>query len=111
MMQYVDMGAVNIVEGQALELPPERPNSSVLTREFSWPLGRGAYQDAVIGMPLAKRTDDGVLPNTDWPIKRSFPVFLLNALEYLGGAVSTAGSKTIKPGEPVTLSLATRFKR
>ncbi len=110
MMQYVDMGAVNIVEGQALELPSGATELIRTDAGILMAVGpRGAYQDAVIGMPLAKRTDDGVLPNTDWPIKRSFPVFLLNALEYLGGAVSTAGSKTIKPGEPVTLSLATRF--
>ena len=49
------------------------------------------------------------MPNTDWQRKRSFPVFMLNALEFLGGAVATAGSKTIQPGRPATLSLATRF--
>lgn len=111
MMQYVDMGTVRIVEGQTLEMPPG--GTSLLRSDTGVLFGvapRGPYQDAVIGMPLARRTEDGgVIGNTDWPRKRSFPVFLLNALEYLGGAVSTAGSKTIQPGRPATLNLASRF--
>ena len=63
----------------------------------------------MLGMALSKRGENGSAPNTDWPIKRSFPVFFLNSLEYLGGAVSSAGSKTIKPGQPAVLNLATRF--
>ncbi len=38
-------------------------------------------------------------------------MFLLNSLEYLGGSVSTAGSKSIQPGEPAVLSLASRFDK
>ncbi len=110
MLQYVDMGTVRIVEGRALEMPVGgtellRTDTGILMAVAP----REAYQDAVLGMGLAKRTDEGVAPNTDWPIKRSFPVFLLNSLEYLGGAVSTAGSKTIQPGQPAVLNLANRF--
>lgn len=112
MLQYVDMGTVRIVEGQSLEAPQGatellRTDTGVLMAVAP----RDAYQDAVIAMSLAKPTEDGVIPNTDWPIKRSFPVFFLNALEYLGGAVSTAGSKTVKPGQPAVLSLASRFDK
>lgn len=110
MLQFVDMGTVKIVEGQALELPSGgtellRTDAGILMAVSP----REAYQDAVIAMPLAKHTEEGVIPNTNWPIKRSFPVFLLNSLEFLGGAVSTAGSKTVKPGQPAALSLANRF--
>ena len=111
MMQYVDMRTINIVEGRTLEMPGGA--TELIRTDAGVLMGVGpreAYQDAVIGMALGIRTADGFMPNTDWTINRSFPVFLLNALEYLGGAVSTAGSKTIKPGEPVTLSLATRFE-
>ena len=72
---------------------------------------RGAYQDAVLSMPFVKRTDSGVTPTTNWPVLRSFPVFVFNALEYLGGAVSTASAKTIRPGQPAVLSLANRYER
>lgn len=110
MLQYVDLGTVRIVEGTALSLPP---GGTELVRTDAGILAgvapREGYQDAVLGMTLSKRGAEGSTPNTDWPIKRSFPVFLFNALEYLGGAVSSAGSKTIKPGQPAVLNLATRF--
>jgi hypothetical protein len=110
MLQYVDMGTVRIVQGRALQLPPGgtellRTDAGILLAVAP----REAYQDAVLSMPLATRTDEGVVPNTDWPIKRSFPVFVLNSLEYLGGAVSTSGSRTVQPGQPATLTLANRF--
>jgi hypothetical protein len=112
MLQYVDMGAVRIVEGRALTLPQGgvelvRTDAGILAGVAP----RDAYQDAVLGMALSKRTADGSSPNTDWPIKRSFPVFLLNSLEYLGGALSSAGSKSIRPGQPAVLSLASRFDK
>ncbi|MEC8555855.1 MAG: BatA and WFA domain-containing protein [Planctomycetota bacterium] len=110
-LQYVDMGTVRIVEGRALEMPSGgvelvRSQEGVLFGVAP----RDAYQDAVLGMRFATPSEDGgVIPNTDWPIKRSFPVFVLNALEYLGGAVSTSGSKSIRPGQPGVLNLASRF--
>lgn len=110
MLQYVDMGTVRIVEGRGLELPE---GGTELVRSDSGVLigvaPREAYQDAVIAMPFATRKDGDAIPNTDWPIKRSFPVFVMNALEYLGGAVSTSGSKTVKPGQSAVLNLASRF--
>ncbi len=112
MLQYVDLGTVRIVEGQSLTLPD---GGTELVRTDAGILAgvapREGYQDAVLAMALSKRGTDGSTPNTDWPIKRSFPVFLLNSLEYLGGAVSSAGAKTIKPGQPAVLNLATRFDK
>ena len=112
MLQYVDLGTVRIVEGSALTLPD---GGTELVRTDAGILAgvapREGYQDAVLAMALSKRGEDSSIPNTDWPIKRSFPVFLLNSLEYLGGAVTSAGSKTIKPGQPAVLNLATRFDK
>lgn len=110
MMQYVNTGSLLIVEAFNLEMPPG--GTSLLRTDAGILFGvapRGAFQDAVLGLAFSRREGDDVLPNTDWQRKRSFPVFMLNALEYLGGAVATAGSKTIQPGRPATLSLATRF--
>ena len=94
-LQYVDMGTVRIVEGQALGVPEAatellRTDAGVLMAVAP----RGPYQDAVLAMSFMRAAEGGVVPNTDWPIKRSFPVFVLNCLEYLGGSVSTAGSRT-----------------
>ena len=111
-MQYVDMGTVRIVEGSAITAPP---GSTDLIRSDNGVLmavaPREGYQDAVLGMSLFKSGEGGDVPNTDWPIKRSFPVFLFNSLEFLGGAVSSAGSKSVQPGEPANLLLASRFEK
>ncbi|MEO8268523.1 MAG: BatA and WFA domain-containing protein [Aureliella sp.] len=111
-MQYVDMGAVLIAEGRALTLPPSgtellRTDKGILMAIAP----REAYQDAVLSMPFVNRTDAGETPTTNWPILRSFPVFVYNALEYLGGAVSTSSAKSIKPGQPAVLSLANRYEK
>lgn len=109
-MQYVDMTTVRIVEGSTLAAPS---GATTLIRSDAGVLmavaPRDAFQDAVLGMSLLKTGEEGDVPNTDWPIKRSFPVFLLNCLEYLGGAVSTSGSKSVQPGESAVLALASRF--
>ena len=111
-MQYVDMGGVQIVEGDALLTPP---GATTLIRSDSGVLlavaPRDAFQDAVIGMGLVREENGETQPNTNWPIRPGFPVFLLNCLEYLGGSVSTAGSRTVQPGEPAVLSLASRFEK
>ncbi|MFO1063320.1 MAG: hypothetical protein U0892_05570 [Pirellulales bacterium] len=111
-LQYVDMGSVRIVEGSVLQMPPG--GTELMRSESGVLMGvapREAYQDAVLGMPLVQKGEQGEEPNTDWPRKRSFPVFLLNCLEYLGGAVSTSGSKTVLPGESAVLSLASRHEK
>lgn len=111
-MQYVDMSPVKIVKGSALTTPQ---GATTLLRSDAGILmavaPRDAYQDAVLGMGLLHEEEGESKTNTDWPIRPSFPVFLLNSLEYLGGSVSTAGSKSIQPGEPAVLSLASRFEK
>ncbi len=109
MLQYVDLGTVRIVEGGALTLPE---GGTELVRTDAGILAgvapREGFQDAVLAMTLAKKTADGTVPNTDWPIKRSFPVFILNSLEYLGGAF-ISGFEDRQTGQPALLNLATRF--
>lgn len=111
-MQYVDMGAVRIVKASVLTAPQ---GSTTLMRSdggvFMAVAPRDAFQDAVVGMGLVHEEEGETKPNTQWHILPSFPVFLLNSLEYLGGSVSTAGSRTVQPGEPAVLSLASRFDK
>ncbi len=112
MLQYVDMGTVRIVAGMALELP--RGGTELLRTDAGILMAvapREAYQDAVLGMSLTKRTAEGSVANTDWPIKRSFPVFVFNSLSFLGGAVSTSSAKTVRPGQPVALNISSRFDK
>ncbi len=43
--------------------------------------------------------------NTDWPLRVSFPVFVLNTLAYLGDA-ELGGTTSVPPGQSVTLRSA-----
>lgn len=110
MLQYVNMSSVLIAEGRSIKLPEGgtellRTDKGILMAVAP----RGAYQDAVLAMPMLRRSDEGVQFNTDWSRKRSFPVFVLNSLEYLGGAVASAGSRSVLPGQAVPLNIANRY--
>jgi hypothetical protein len=69
---------------------------------------RGPYQDAVIGFDMVRTTEKGVEMNTDWGIKRSFPVFVYAVVESLGGGVTQASAPTVQPGWPIHLFLSSR---
>jgi len=110
MLQYVNMSNVLIAEGRSVELP--EGGTELLRTDHGILMAvapRGAFQDAVLAMPMLRRTDDGVEFNTDWSRERSFPVFVLNSLEYLGGAVASAGSRSVQPGQAVPLNIANRY--
>lgn len=105
LLQYVGFGGVLIVEGFGVDLPPGgtelvRTEAGILMAVAP----RDAFQDAVVGLRLKDN-------NTNWPNRRGFPVFLLNALEYLGGAVTSAGAKTVRPGQPAITNLSSRFSQ
>ena len=102
LMQYLSLGKLRIVEGFLIE-PPE--GSTVLLDSQIGPLfciaPRQGYEDAVLGMTITTINDDGsTQPNTDWPIRRSFPVFVLNAIRYLGGSRGALTGSSARPGSP-----------
>jgi hypothetical protein len=105
LLQYVDLATLLIAEGVSLQ-PPEgafdlvRTDAGVLMAVAP----RGPYQDAVIGMSLTQN-------NTNWPNRRSFPIFFLNSLEFLGSISSLSGARTVRPGQPVAIDGASRFDR
>lgn len=105
MLQYVDLASLLIAEGFSLQ-PPEgafelvRSDTGILMAVSP----RNAFQDAVVGMSLVQN-------NTNWPNRRSFPIFVLNALEFLGGSSTSSGARTVRPGQPATIDVASRFDR
>ncbi len=109
--EYLEMGAVVIAESRSVK-PPE--SGTVLLTGDSGPLlavaPRGAYQDAVLGFAIIEHTDEGVVVNTDWGIRRSFPVFVYSAIEYLGGGVTEASAPSVQPGWGLGLQLSNRFR-
>lgn len=99
--QFLEMSSIIIVEGMTVK-PPE--GGKVLMTSDSGPaLGlvqRGPFQDAVLGFSVA------VNENTDWGLRRSFPVFVYAAIESLGGGEAESSATSIRPGEPMRIGLA-----
>jgi hypothetical protein len=110
--QLVQMGNVKIGYGRALKGPPGTVTLIDSDAGTLYAIGpRGGYEDAVLGFDIVTNDADGkTLANTDWPIRRSFPVFIMNALKYLGGVRGSLASPNIQPGSPAVLRTATPVK-
>jgi hypothetical protein len=107
--QLVQMGNVKIVEGTPLEGPPGTVTLIDADIGTIYAVGpRAGYEDAVLGFDIVSVSADGErAANTDWPIRRSFPVFVMNAVKYLGGVRSSLAAPNIQPGQPSVLRTAT----
>jgi len=105
LMQYIEMGDVLIVEGTPLKTPTGGtalidadigPVYSIAPRE--------GFEDAALGFEILGPDDKGKLePKTDWVIRRSFPVFAMNVVRYLGGLTRGGEMASVKPGQPMVL--------
>lgn len=105
LMQYLELGDVLVVEGTALQTPP---GGAALIDADIGPLfalaPRDGYEDAALGWEILGADARGQIePKTDWVIRRSFPLFVLNAVRYLGGAARRGQSTSIRPGETLVL--------
>lgn len=103
--QLVTMGSVRIVEGTPLGGPPGTITLIDADIGALYAVGpRAGYEDAVLGFDIISYTADGTREqNTDWTVRRSFPVFVMNAVKYLGGVRSSLAAPNIKPGQPAIL--------
>jgi hypothetical protein len=107
--QLVQMGNVKIIYGRSVKGPP---GTVTLIDSDAGPLyavgPRGGYEDAVLGFEIVTNDAEGkTYSNTDWPIRRSFPVFVMNAVKYLGGVRSSLAAPSVLPGLPAVLRTAT----
>jgi hypothetical protein len=101
LLQYVrELNTLAISEARVMEPPV---GARILIESDSGPIAlalpRGAYVDVVMGFGLMK--EGGF--NTNWPLKRGFPLFVYNVLKVLGHAREAAGENATAPGRPVTL--------
>jgi len=64
---------------------------------------RRGYEDAVLGFDIMADDDSA---NTDWIKRRSFPVMVLNVLQYLAGGPNQGGADSLRPGQPIELQVA-----
>lgn len=110
LMQYLEMNAVRIFEGHALKFPAGG------TRLLEADIGpimasapRGPFLDLVCSFGLMRKENDALATNTDWPIRRSFPIFLLNTIETLGNTDAESTARSILPGQSIALKVGQRF--
>ncbi|HEX5103441.1 MAG TPA: BatA and WFA domain-containing protein, partial [Pirellulaceae bacterium] len=99
--QLMQMGNVLVIEGTPIKGPPGTVTLVDSDIGALYAVGpRGGYEDAVLGFDIISYTAEGTREaNTNWPRRRSFPVFVLNAVKYLGGVRSSLASPNIQPGQ------------
>lgn len=103
--QLVEMGNVAISEGTPVKGPS---GATTLFDSDAGPLfvvaGREGFDDAVLGFEIVGTDDKGAqVAKTDWIVRRSFPVFVMNALRYLGGNRGALALGSVSPGTSITL--------
>jgi hypothetical protein len=101
LLQYVrELNTIVIRDALVLEPPT---GARALIESDSGPIAlalpRGAYVDVVMGFGLMKEGNF----NTNWPLKRGFPLFMFNVLKVLGHAREAGGEGSTAPGQAVTL--------
>jgi hypothetical protein len=99
LMQIVEMGDVIVAEAKPL-FPPVGSTVLIDTNAGAvCALGpREGYEDLVFGFALF----DPDHLDTNWCLRPSFPVFVLNLLEYLGGTRASLMSGSVLTGQTVT---------
>jgi hypothetical protein len=97
LLRYTDLVSLRIAEGTSITGPA---GSTTLITGDSGPLlvlhSREGWQDLVLGLTIIDQ--DGQL-NTDWPLRPSWPVFVLNVLQHLAGAAAAGTSPQLAPGQ------------
>lgn len=65
---------------------------------------REGFEDAVLGFSIFERNARGETEgNTDWPRRISFPIFVQNVVNYLGGVRGSLIFKAVQPAEPAII--------
>lgn len=100
LMQFIDMSDVLVIEAKPLVAPAGSTALVDSTEGALLAVGpREGFEDVVLGFELVGADKIG----TNWPVRPSFPVFVLNALSYLGGNRAAQEATAIQPGRPVAL--------
>jgi hypothetical protein len=112
LLQWLDMGDVLVREATPLVVPH---GGRVLIDSDAGPLlaiaPRDAYQDAVLGFVIVDEAAEAGgatqrFIGTNWIIRPSFPVFVLNLLDCLANSGDALEGGTIRPGTPLSLESA-----
>ena len=107
LMKYVNFGDVRFVRSRPATGPP---GTRVLVESDGGAMisvaPRSGFEDVVMAFPIIGEDEEGnVVPNTDWPIRYSFPLFVKNAVQYLGGVGTDVETRNVLPGEVVPVRM------
>jgi len=113
LMRFLDLFSLQIVQGRVLEAPPGK---TTLIDGATGPLlvlaPREGFEDLVMGFAIVSQEETGDLGlNTDWPLQRSWPVFVFNLLRHLGGSAEESFVPGVLPGETAILRLDYRGEK
>jgi hypothetical protein len=101
LLHLVELSNVLVAEATPLRMPP---GGSSLIDSGSGPLfaiaPRDAFEDSVLGLEIVREDQ----AQTNWPLKTSFPVFVLNLLEYFGGRGHQHTPADVRPGQLAILA-------
>jgi len=105
LMHLVELGSILIYDSLPLKGPEgatsliDADNGSLLMIA-----PRKGFEDVALAFELVGEYPDGdVNAKTNWPRRKSFPVFVMNAVRYLGGARASLDVQGSQPGQPVKL--------
>lgn len=105
LMEWLDLGDVDVVE--ATPVHPS-PGGRVLVDSNRGPLlaiaPREGFEDLVLAFVLMDQSDDkGMVYATNWVVRRSFPLFVFNVVNYLGGRRLFGVGESYLAGQPVPI--------
>ena len=105
LMRYIEMGNVRVAEAVPLQPPPGGSNLIDTDIGTTFAIApRKSFEDAVLGFEIVGTDEEGAAyANTDWPIRRSFPLFIINVLQYLGGQSGSLATESIQPGRNIDI--------
>ncbi len=100
LMQLVSLGNVVVLSSHTMK-PPSGGTVLIDTDQGGiLAIGpRAGFEDAVLGLEIV--SDE---PQTNWPLRLSFPVFVMNAVQYLGGSRLSEAEAVVHAGEVYTFA-------
>ncbi len=102
--EWLDLGDVDFAQARPVTPPPGGTRLIDSNKGTLFAIAsREGFEDAVLSCEIYSTGAGGASePNTNWPIRRSFPEFVYAVLSYLGGGGVQAG-ESLKPGQPMTI--------
>lgn len=104
LMQLVELGDVLLAEATPLEPPAGHLRLIDTNRGTIMAIApRERFEDLVLGFELLAEDR----PTTNWPLRQSFPVFVMNLVEYFGARQAGPASGSLRTGQSLVLPLET----